>query len=110
MVMLHLTCPLVQIQLITCSLRAFRHVGDLVTARAGERMHLSQLDHTKEVVMIFSIVVLAPDRYLDPGSGSYIFQLIIAVLVGALFLIKVYWRRIRALFAGWFSRDNKDET
>ena len=59
--------------------------------------------------MIFGIVVMAPDRYLDPGSGSYIFQLIIAMLVGAMFLIKVYWRRIKALFAQLFSRDSKDE-
>ena len=54
-------------------------------------------------------IVFSNLYYLDPGSGSYIFQLIIAVLVGALFLIKVYWRRIKVLFARLFSRETKDE-
>jgi hypothetical protein len=36
--------------------------------------------------------------YLDPGSGSFIIQLLIAGLVGAGFLIKVYWKKIKGLF------------
>jgi hypothetical protein len=47
--------------------------------------------------------------YLDPGSGSYIFQVILAALVGAAFLIKVYWRRLSALVARLFGREHKDE-
>jgi len=45
--------------------------------------------------------------YLDPGTGSYIFQLIIADTVGLLFAAKVYWRRIKGFFTGLFSRDKK---
>lgn len=45
--------------------------------------------------------------YLDPGTGSYIFQLIIAGTVGLLFAVKVYWRRIKGFFTGLFSRDKK---
>ena len=45
--------------------------------------------------------------YLDPGTGSYIFQLIMAGLVGFLFVIKIYWGRIRGFFTGLFSRDRK---
>lgn len=54
-------------------------------------------------------IVFSQLHYLDPGSGSYIFQLILAALVGGLFLIKVYWRRIRTFFAQHFSRGNKDD-
>ena len=44
--------------------------------------------------------------YLDPGSGSYIFQLLIAGLVGAGFIIRVYWKRITGIFS---KRQSKDE-
>jgi hypothetical protein len=37
--------------------------------------------------------------YLDPGSGSYIFQLLIAGLVGAGFIIRLYWKRIIGIFS-----------
>jgi hypothetical protein len=36
--------------------------------------------------------------YLDPGSGSFILQILIATLVGSVFLIKVYWKKIKAFF------------
>ena len=36
--------------------------------------------------------------YLDPGSGSIIFQLIIAGLVGAGFIIRAYWKKITGVF------------
>jgi hypothetical protein len=42
--------------------------------------------------------------YLDPGSGSYIFQLIIAGVVGLGFLVKVYWGKITAFFTRGASR------
>ena len=45
--------------------------------------------------------------YLDPGTGSYIFQLIIAGMVGLFFAIKVYWRRIRSFSTGLFSKGKK---
>ena len=32
--------------------------------------------------------------YLDPGSGSYFFQLAIGFLVGSLFLAKEGWRKM----------------
>jgi hypothetical protein len=41
---------------------------------------------------------LRPQAYLDPGSGSFLIQLLIAGLVGAGFLIKTYWKKIKGLF------------
>jgi hypothetical protein len=38
--------------------------------------------------------------YIDPGSGSYLVQMIIAGILGALFYFKNMWRRIRAFFSG----------
>ena len=36
--------------------------------------------------------------YIGPGTGSLIIQVVIASLVGGLFVLKVYWRRITAFF------------
>ncbi len=38
--------------------------------------------------------------YLDPGSGSYIIQVLLGILFGASYLIKVYWGRIKSFFSG----------
>lgn len=38
--------------------------------------------------------------YLDPGTGSFLIQGVIAVVVGAGFAIKMFWHRIKALFTG----------
>lgn len=37
--------------------------------------------------------------YLDPGSGSLILQLLIAGLMGAGILVKVFWKKIKGLFS-----------
>lgn len=49
------------------------------------------------------------DAYLDPGSGSFILQLLIASLVGAAFIIKTYWRRINGYIRKLFNREETDE-
>jgi hypothetical protein len=61
---------------------------------------------------ILSAILAAPHAYLDPGSGSYIIQLVIAALLGGGFLIKAFWRQISAFFSRIFSGKNaetKDE-
>jgi hypothetical protein len=63
------------------------------------------------VVLVVLYVVFPPKAhaYLDPGTGSYILQLLIAALVAGLFAVKMYWRRIKAFVTGLFSRENEDE-
>ncbi len=54
------------------------------------------------VVFAF-LLILASTReayaYIDPGTGSYVIQLIIAGLVGVGFAVKVYWGRIKSFFS-----------
>ncbi|MDR3577552.1 MAG: hypothetical protein P4L50_27120 [Anaerolineaceae bacterium] len=38
--------------------------------------------------------------YLDPGSGSFLLQLLLAALLGSAFAIKIYWKKIKVLFGG----------
>jgi hypothetical protein len=43
---------------------------------------------------------LRPSLYLDPGSGSFLIQLLLAALLGGAFAIKIYWKKIKILFTG----------
>lgn len=47
--------------------------------------------------------------YLDPGSGSYFIQLILASLMGALFLLGVYRRKLTDFFRNLFTKRSPDE-
>jgi hypothetical protein len=49
------------------------------------------------------------NAYLDPGSGSFIIQIIIASLVGAGFLLRGYWSKIINLFRGSNSELDEDD-
>ena len=42
--------------------------------------------------------------YLDPGTGSYIIQLLIAAVVGIGFALRLFWGRIKNFFRKIFSR------
>lgn len=45
-------------------------------------------------------IFLLPAAYLDPGSGSLIIQVLLAVALGGGYLVKVYWKKIKAFFSG----------
>jgi len=42
--------------------------------------------------------------YLDPGTGSYILQIVIGALLGGLFAVGIFWRRVVAFLRKLFSR------
>ena len=46
--------------------------------------------------------------YIDPGTGSYIFQLLIGVFVGLLFTLKLYWKKVKNLFSRKSSNDSDE--
>jgi hypothetical protein len=52
------------------------------------------------LLAVLASLVLAREAhaYLDPGTGSYILQILIAGLFGALFMLKVFWGRIVGFF------------
>lgn len=49
--------------------------------------------------------------YIDPGSGSYLIQMIIAGILGALFYFKTIWWKIKSFFTRNKPKDsdNKEE-
>lgn len=42
--------------------------------------------------------------YIDPGSGSFIFQAIVGTALAAAFAVKMFWRRI----VGFVTRRDRD--
>ena len=63
-----------------------------------------------------SFLLFAPlntHAYLDPGTGSYIIQVLIASAVSVLFLTKIYWRKVTFVISNAFKkvsrRQNNDE-
>lgn len=40
------------------------------------------------------LTVPAAHAYVDPGTGSYVFQVLIGVFLGAAVAVKLFWRRI----------------
>ncbi len=56
-------------------------------------------------LLIFFLFALDANAYLDPGTGSIIIQALIAGFVGAVFIIKIYYRKIKIFFANIFSKN-----
>ena len=41
--------------------------------------------------------------YIDPGTGSFIIQLLIAGFLGGLYALKVFWKQVVGFFVNIFS-------
>jgi hypothetical protein len=52
---------------------------------------------------------LAPQFYLDPGSGSFLIQLLIATLLGLGIALRASWGKIKGLFGGKSKTDEDDD-
>ena len=62
-------------------------------------------------LLIFSAFALFPCvalAYVDPGTGSYIFQLLLAGLLGALYLLRQYWSRVKSFARSLFGKRSPD--
>jgi hypothetical protein len=44
----------------------------------------------------FFITMPAAHAYVDPGTGSYVFQVLLGVLLGAVVAVKLWWRKMWA--------------
>jgi hypothetical protein len=56
------------------------------------------------VALIMMLHLVFPQRtyaYIDPGSGSYFLQILVAGLLGLLYSIKLFWARIRVSLSKW---------
>ncbi len=52
-------------------------------------------------IALCSLIIPQPTlAYIDPGTGSFVLQIILAGIAGMLLGIKVMWGRIKSLFSG----------
>jgi hypothetical protein len=48
--------------------------------------------------------------YIDPASGSYFLQILLAGALAALFALKMFWRNIKNFLSRMFSHKSKSES
>lgn len=60
------------------------------------------------IVITFFMLIVFQTRayaYLDPGSGSYLFQIMLASFVGTAFAVKAYWIQIKNFLKKLFHKN-----
>ena len=55
------------------------------------------------------IMSSSASAYIDPGTGSYLFQMLMAGLLSSMFAVKMFWRNIRVYFSRFFSQNNSQK-
>ncbi|MFT4521346.1 MAG: hypothetical protein ACI8ZN_000275 [Bacteroidia bacterium] len=68
----------------------------------------SSIKHIFSLALCLWAILPNAFAYLDPGSGSYILQMIVAGALGGLYAIKLYWYRIVSFFKGGSSKKSDD--
>ena len=70
---------------------------------------------TTITVLTLLLYVVLPTKayaYLDPGTGSYVIQIVIATLAGGTYVVIASWGKIKTFFSSVvskFSKNRKDE-
>ena len=59
--------------------------------------------------LFWSIAAPSAHAYIDPGSSSFIIQILIGAAAGAGLAIATFWRRIRLFFGRLFGRTPSDD-
>jgi hypothetical protein len=59
------------------------------------------------LLLISPIMVQLAYGYLDPGTGSYILQLLVGGLLGGLFAIGVFWKKVVTFVKRLFTPQNR---
>jgi hypothetical protein len=86
-------------------------VQNLVTdnniSGSGEIMRIQFTSKAGMATLIFmGIFSSEAYAYLDPGTGSYVFQLLIAFVIGGLYAVKLFWAKIVSFFKNLFPNKN----
>jgi hypothetical protein len=58
------------------------------------------------IVLLLLVISERPaEAYIDPGTASYVFQMIAGAALGVLFLLRTYWQRLVTTVRSLVSRD-----
>lgn len=62
------------------------------------------------LVGIYFLSALNAFSYIDPGSGSYVLQILIASVLGILTLMKIYWSKLKTFFVSFLVKKPDNES
>ena len=48
----------------------------------------------------FLVTIPSARAYIDPGTGSYLFQLAVGAVLGVAVAVKLFWKRLWGFFTG----------
>ncbi len=69
----------------------------------------SQIRWGTALFLYFSLITVpSAHAYIDPASGSFLFQVTIGALLGAGLAIKMFWRRIWGFLTGRTRRERAE--
>jgi hypothetical protein len=57
------------------------------------------------VLLLLVISERPAEAYIDPGTASYVFQVIAGAVLGGVFLLRTYWSRVMTTVRSMVSRD-----
>lgn len=73
------------------------------------KMQYMQLRTFLFLIAIFLFVVpTKAHAYLDPGTGSYLLQVMLALFFGGVYAVSTWWRQIKTGISNLFSRKGKE--
>lgn len=74
---------------------------------------MSRLKKIRCILLFFGVICfLFPVRihaYIDPGTGSYILQLLLAAFIGVSVGIRIFWKKIKTFCSGLFHKKTDHE-
>ncbi len=63
---------------------------------------------TNTLIIIVLSSLFFPQKafaYLDPGSTSFIIQIVLAIIAGGIFGVKLFWKNIKTFLKNVFSKN-----
>ena len=61
------------------------------------------------VLALGFFLVEHPQAYIDPGSASYLFQVLVGGLLGGAFVLRTYWTRVKGALERVFGPERVGE-
>jgi hypothetical protein len=59
-------------------------------------------------IAVMGLLPTSAHAYLDPGTGSIILQAIVASVASSLFVIKMYWHKVKSMLGMTRASGNDD--
>jgi len=66
--------------------------------REGRHGRASVVAGPASLALVLCLIPADASAYIDPGTGSYVFQTVVAALITAGFLLRTFWHRVIGIF------------